>query len=169
MCRLAENFDLEEPVWTISLFSSAHRLFSNSSPQPNAPLLSRCRKTQRKIYRTKADTNRPVTYTRTHTHTLTTQDNGWRIQSIFQEHAEEERRWTGQAIKQESWFLRTNQPSGFITNRVIMVFSRTEDKLYKKKIKENLTWVTRTILTAVNQNSQLSLSLPLRVIHGTHG
>lgn len=69
VCRLAENFDLEEPVWTISLFSSAHRLFSNSSPQSNAPLLSRCRKTQRKIYRTKADTNRPVTYTRTHTRT----------------------------------------------------------------------------------------------------
>lgn len=35
------------------------------------------------------------------------------------------------AIRQESWDLRTNTPLGFITNRVIMVFSRAEDKQSK--------------------------------------
>lgn len=36
------------------------------------------------------------------------------------------------AIRQESRNVRTNTPSSFITNRVIMVFSRTEDKLPKR-------------------------------------
>lgn len=46
-----------------------------------------------------------------------------------------------------------------------MVFSRTEYKQWGEK-KIHLTRVTRIVLTATNQNSQLLFSLQLRVIHG---
>lgn len=77
------------------------------------------------------------------------------------------------AIRQESWDLRTNTPLGFITNRVIMVFSRAEDKQSKmvwgRKKKKNLMCMTRSVLTAAHQNSQLLFRLLLRVIDRTHG
>lgn len=105
-------------------FRSVHGgCYQTQAPQPNATLPSHRKENTAGQRQTQA----------THTHTQTNGTGQWLKNTMYISSADGKRKdvelegQSGRKVEN----LRTNTPSGFITNRVIMVFSRTEDKQLK--------------------------------------